>query len=381
MPAGMRRVPLPGLALAMLLAAAPVGAAEAAGGSWPQFQSFVEHFVSDDGRVIDPAAAERYTTSEGQSYALFFALVADDRAVFERLLEWTRDNLAAGDFGAHLPAWQWGRRGDGSWGVTDPNPASDADLWLAFTLLEAGRHWHAREYRILGKLVAHRLLDAETDDLPGLGPTLLPGPVGFHPQAGRWRLNPSYVPLPLLRALARADDSRADTWQALAHSAQALVLGSAGHGYAPDWVIYDAAGGFRVDDKTAGIGSYNAIRVYLWAGLMADDPERRQQLDALSGMAGRLPPPETVDTRDGTPHGRGPSGFAAALIPYQRALQHPEAALELSRQVAAAGWPLPGYYDSVLTLFALGHEQGRYCFDGDGRLHIGEPKPCAAIGS
>ncbi len=376
---GIRAQSLPGLALALLMQAGIAGAAAPPPEKhWPQFEAFVQRFVSTEGRVVDPISAPRYTTSEGQGYALFFALVADDRALFERLLVWTRDNLAAGDFAAHLPAWQWGLRSDGNWGVADANPAADADLWLAYTLLEAGRIWEERRYRVLGKLIAHRILAEETADLPGLGRTMLPAPTGFHPTPERWRLNPSYGPVPLLRGLVLADETNADAWRALAASAQALITDSASQGYAPDWTLFETGRGFLADAETGGIGSYNAIRVYLWAGLMANDESRAAQLAALSGMADRVPPPEVVETVTGRARGEGPSGFAAALIPFQRALRHESAAATLAARVAAAGWPVEGYYDSVLTLFAQGHEERRYCFDADGRLHhLPEPSACA----
>ena len=67
---------------------------ERADGAWPHWQSFLDGFVQDDGRVIDWTDGGR-TVSEGQAYALFFALVADDRAAFRRILEWTRDNISA----------------------------------------------------------------------------------------------------------------------------------------------------------------------------------------------------------------------------------------------------------------------------------------------
>lgn len=60
--------------------------------------------MSESGRVIDPSDARKITTSEGQSYGLFFALAANDRKAFDLLLAWTRDNLAEGDLTQHLPA-------------------------------------------------------------------------------------------------------------------------------------------------------------------------------------------------------------------------------------------------------------------------------------
>ena len=114
-------------------------------GDWTGYRTFVERFVQADGRVIDYSTPAQQTTSEGQSYGLFFALVANDRATFDRLLGWTRTNLAGNQFDAQnmrLPSWQWGRKPDGSYGVLDPNSASDSDLWIAYDLLQAGRLWH-----------------------------------------------------------------------------------------------------------------------------------------------------------------------------------------------------------------------------------------------
>src|SRR5512140_2824396 len=131
----------------MLAAAGPGGAiavvspaSGCAAVSWPTWTRYVQAFVADDGRVIDHGDHDR-TTSEGQAYALFFALVANDRPLFERLLRWTGDNLADGRLAERLPAWSWGQRRDGSWGALDANSASDADLWTAYALLEGGRLW------------------------------------------------------------------------------------------------------------------------------------------------------------------------------------------------------------------------------------------------
>src|SRR6202162_6512109 len=65
---------------------------------WTAYRTFTARFVQADGRVIDYSTPTQQTTSEGQSYAMFFALVANDRATFDRLLAWTRTNLAADQF-------------------------------------------------------------------------------------------------------------------------------------------------------------------------------------------------------------------------------------------------------------------------------------------
>jgi len=91
---------------------------------WPAWERFKAELVSVDGRVIDPSDERLITTSEGQSYALFFALVGNDRQTFAQLLRWTSNNLAEGDLARHLPAWLWGRDGQQQWQVLDANNAS-----------------------------------------------------------------------------------------------------------------------------------------------------------------------------------------------------------------------------------------------------------------
>src|SRR5699024_4833853 len=106
---------------------------------WPEWQAFRRDLIRPEGRVVDLSDSRHITTSEGQSYALFFALVDNDPVLFRQLLRWTERNLSEGDLTAKLPAWLWGRDTSGNWGVLDDNTASDSNLWIAYSLLEAGR--------------------------------------------------------------------------------------------------------------------------------------------------------------------------------------------------------------------------------------------------
>ncbi len=145
-------------ACANVLKVAQNAAAPGACGDWAGYRTFVERFVQADGRVIDYSTPTQQTTSEGQSYGLFFALVANDRATFDRLLNWTRTNLAGNQFdpqNLRLPSWQWGRKADGSYGVLDPNSASDSDLWIAYDLLQAGRCGMTRATRSSARRSRH----------------------------------------------------------------------------------------------------------------------------------------------------------------------------------------------------------------------------------
>ena len=127
------------------LAGALSALAMTANASWPMWESFKAANIDASHRVIDYSDARAITTSEGQSYAMFFALVADDRETFDKLLAWTEQNLAKGDITKNLPSWLWGKNGS-SWGIIDSNNATDSDLWIAYDLLEAARIWNAPEY-------------------------------------------------------------------------------------------------------------------------------------------------------------------------------------------------------------------------------------------
>lgn len=360
------------------------GAAMAGPCAWPDWEHFKQDTVSADGRVIDRSTPQQTTVSEGQAYALFFALVANDRATFDRVLNWTQNNLAQGDLSTHLPAWIWGRReskaADGAktatpeWGVIDENAASDADLWIAYTLLEAGRLWHERSYTALGTVLASNILTRETAVLPGLGRTVLPGPVGFHPKEDTWRLNPSYVPLQVMHRLISALPAQAG-WKAVFDSSVKVVINTAPHGFSPDWVIYQRDRGFLPDEASKAESAYNAIRVYTWAGMLAQDaPARASVLDAFKPLADYVAshgfPPERVDTQTGTVGSNaGNAGFSAAVVPYLAALGRQDlAAAQAARTRSLAGEAPLGYYSQVLALFGLGHHDGLYRFDGDGAL-------------
>lgn len=372
-----------GLVASMTSAAIPAAAAAATAPAstsaqcdWPAYRTFVEHFVQADGRVIDYSTPTQQTTSEGQSYGMFFALVANDRATFDRLLDWTRTNLAGNQFDAQnlrLPAWQWGRKPDGSFGVLDPNSASDSDLWIAYDLLQAGRLWRDTDYTKLGEALAAQIVSKEVTSLPGLGPMLLPGPQGFQ-AGGVTRLNPSYLPLPVLRALAKAQPG--GPWNKLADNAYQLVKTTSPQGFVPDWAAW-RAGQFVVDPKNGDTGSYDAIRVYLWAGMTASaDPLAKPWLTALGGMRNQVAqagfPPEKVAATTGSASGEGPLSYWGALAPYFKALGD-ERGLGLARtHLAALDNPVAGhepvYYDRVLGLFGTGFIDGRYRFDDAGRL-------------
>ena len=333
---------------------------------WRMWQQFKDDYISEDGRVIDSASPNRITTSEGQSYALFFALVADDHFMFDKLLHWTEEHLAEGDLGQHLPAWKWGLNQKKEGVVLDSNSASDSDLWIAYDLLEAGRLWKRGDYTSLGTQLLERITQEEVVNVAGLGPMLLPGKYGFNfPDS--WRLNPSYLPPPILPKLAASNSK----WKVIERNMERLLLETSPKGFAPDWVIWKKGRGWLSDTENPNLGSYNAIRVYLWIGMMADHAKYRTALTqhflpilSLTQKSGV--PPEQINIVTGKIQGTGSLGFSAALLPLL--LNNPNALLVQRQRVDALPLAKDSYYASVLRLFGQGWDQHYYRFNVAGEL-------------
>ena len=203
-----------------------------------------------------------------------------------------------------------------------------------------------------------------------------------------WTLNPSYMPLFLFQRLAKVDPS--GPWQQITFGIPRMLEGSARHGYAMDWVNYIPGDGFfpapamatgNKDSDVPG-GSYDAIRVYLWAGMLDQKATARStMLSSLSGMRAYIVthgiPPERVAADGAVIENHAPVGFSAAVIPFLLAVgEHAAANTQSDRlkheRVAADG--LYGrdqrYYDQNLALFSQGWTDGLFHFDASGQLQL-----------
>ena len=341
---------------------------------WASWNRFARRFVTPEGRVVDRTFGGK-TTSEGQSYGLFFALVAGDRQVFERIRRWTDDELAAGKLGEQLPGWLWALQDDGSWGLKDRNAAADADLWIAYSLLEAGRLWDEPRYRTQGRTLLASIAAREVVELDDGRALLLPAPYGFNLGDGRYRFNPSYLPGFMLLAFSHEDPG--GPWVRLWNTYLELAPLMFPAGVAPDLCIVDRRGRVFRDRERGAVGSYDAIRVYLWAGM--SPPGEANLLPHLRGMLPLLSehgvPPEKLDASTGnaTATDYSPHGFQGAVLPYLAALGEPALLARQLRRVrvhglAAQSGASTHYYDEALILFGAGWQEGWYRFDAAGHL-------------
>ena len=360
--------------------------------NWPLWETWASRYIQDDGRMLDSAMNPDHSTSEGQSYGMFFALISNDPARFGLLWKWTAANMLGSDLANRLPGWLWGKGKDGQWQLQDANSASDADLWIVYALLEASRLWQRPDYRKDALRLLKTVESKLVVDLPGLGKMLLPGPEGFVQPNNLWTLNPSYLPLPLLRRLAK--EQPAGPWKEIADNTVKMIRSSSPQGYVADWVGYRGtapqSGLFVVDPIKGELGSYDAIRVYLWAGMTPRrDPAFAPLLAALDGMSQGTArsgiPPEKVQVVSGVLEGEAPFGYSAALVPYFIAKGKPRLAEQQQRRaqenIDAAF--APGnqrtetiYYNTMLSLFGLGWAEKRYQFRDDGTLKLSWETSC-----
>lgn len=343
------------------------------GSRWDDWNDFAERFVQADGRIID-WTFEQKSTSEGQSYALFFALVANDRPRFDAILNWTNLNLANGELGNQLPGWHWGKRDDGSWGIKDSNPAADGDLWIAYSLLEAARLWKAPIYEPIARKLLAQIARQETRQAGAAGTVLLPGPTGFELGDGRYRTDPSYIPPFQFRYLGTIDPK--GPWFPILDGYMRLSPKIFAKGVAPDLVVVNDQGEVLPDIERKH-ASYDAIRVYLWAAMSGRDGLEQLQLlrPFVNIIRDQGVPPEKVETAtaQAVPSDWSPNGFMAAALPFLQALGEKDLAdklrdrLRIERTKARLA-KNSNYYDEALILFGLGYVDGQYRFDDQGRV-------------
>ncbi|MDH4395647.1 MAG: cellulose synthase complex periplasmic endoglucanase BcsZ [Limnobacter sp.] len=355
---------------------------QAAREHWPEWKGYKDTFLSKDGRVVDHSTEDLRTVSEGQAYCLFFALVAADKAAFDNILTWTENNLSQGDLGQNLPAWHWAK-GPAGWGVQDSNSASDADLWLAYTLLEAGRYWSEPRYTQKAKQLGNLILSQESLWVDGLGRSLLPGKIGFVNSDDSVKLNPSYAPAFVLARLAEAwaDDPR---WAEMYLANQQLLMSAAKEGLYPDWISFK--NGLPVEDVNLTEGDFDAIRVYLWLGISPDSDPILASLKKLvkpfteSIFENQAVPLQWNPKTGEKSKDSGPQGFQWALRPLLEMLGRDEPAkrsflknwtlTDLSSLKSTDEWRDYGYYSGALSLFAQGAVSGKYSIRHNGRLHL-----------
>ncbi len=308
--------------------------------------AYRDRFVEANGRIVDDANGD-ISHSEGQGYGLLLAFSADDRASFERIWTFTRNELLIRDDG--LVAWKWDPQATPH--VADINNASDGDILIAYALGLAGEAWSETRYTeaasSLATAIGTNLLARANGRI-----VLVPGVAGFGPDDrsnGAQVVNPSYwvfEAFPVLGELAPDFP-----WKELASSGLELIAGArfGPDRLPPDWVAITPKG-LEPAEGFPSVFGYNAIRIPLY--LLRAGATNGPLLQPFEQDV-RLEGPAVIDLDSGR-----------AIEP----LDDPGYRMLDAAVACAAGTPIPddlkqfkptSYYPSTLYLLALAYVKQR----------------------
>jgi endoglucanase len=221
--------------------------------------TFLGTYVRPDGRVTRPDQGND-TVSEGQAYGLLLAEATGNDRQFNLIWQWTRVHLQQSN---GLFAWH----ADADGNILSPNPASDADLLIAWALLRYRGPGAVALHRD-GRQVANAVLANEVTTGPGGMPILTAGPWATGPPA---TLDPSYWSLPALTGLAKLTGDH--EWQQMADSALLLTrqLTQGGRLLPPNWAQLTATGELLPLQPQYGL---DAQRTVAWFAASCDPQAR-----------------------------------------------------------------------------------------------------------
>ncbi len=246
------------LLLFCTLAAYPAGATEF------DWSTFKQRFMASDGRIMD-TGNHNVSHTEGQGYALLFAVAAGDKTGFERIWHWTDSNLRDPQTGLFF--WRYNPVVANP--IEDHNNASDGDLLIAWALLKAASLWQNPSYQLASDGIVQALLKHTVVNFAGYT-VMLPGRQGFQ-LSDSLTLNPSYFIFPAWRDLAQ--HSHLTILYRLMDDAQRLLTSiDWGRSQVPsDWLSLQSNGKTTPAAKWPARVSYDAIRVPIYIKWVTPD--------------------------------------------------------------------------------------------------------------
>jgi endo-1,4-beta-D-glucanase Y len=246
---------------------------------------FLNRYVTSDGRVIRHDQGGDIV-SEGQAYAMLIAEVAQRAALVRTIWSWTNEHLGRSD---GLFAWH----ATGSGQILNPQPATDADVLIAYALLRY-RGADQAALHAAGRRVAAAVLANESVTLPDGALLLVAGP--WARSTSPPTVDPSYLMPGVFEALARlTGDGRWSGAGAAAVGAVADVT-EGGRRLPPDWARLTDGRLVPIAEPGGPAGvqyGFDAARLPLWFATACDPDARALAAGwwrSVLGSAGRAGP-------------------------------------------------------------------------------------------
>ncbi len=277
-----------GGAFALACAPQPARAMMSPSDERKDWETFKRRFVDPTGRVID-TGNNGCSHTEGQGWAMLFAVAFDDPETFDLILTWTERHLRRSYDSLH----SWRYQPNAPVPVADPNNATDGDVSIAAALWRAARRWGRPDHARLATAIARDIL-ASLVVKAGPRTVLLPGIEGFTFRDSV-TVNPSYYAFPMLDELAEAAPS--PIWTRLIEDGRALIDdGRFGlWRLPPDWLrVSRLDGGLAPHPHWPARFSWDAIRVPLWLAWGRREA-RASEAFTTFWQAGHPAPPAWVD--------------------------------------------------------------------------------------
>ena len=317
------------------------------------------------------------TTSEGESYTMFRAVMMDDQGTFDASYKWTNDILKHQN--DHLFSWLFGERPDGTYGVLTAqgggNSASDADSDIALSLVFAYDRWHQDSYKDDALAIINDIWSKEVVTIKGV-PYLTANNVEKI-TSQKVIVDPSYFSPYAYRIFSKIDP--AHPWMDLVDSSYDVLNAttisrldkSSSADLPPDWIVIDKTTGVisapTTENLTTNFG-FDALRVpwrialdYEWN----KEPRAKAYLDQLSFLGKEWRKNKKIDTsysHDGTVlDGMEAPAMYGGIIGYFMVSDPKDAADVYATKLKALfnpdtnDWKKPlGYYDDNWAWLGIG---------------------------